>query len=221
MPDRSTELDTTLERVIDAARRHLATVKAAGGRTDDDQVWQSFVALNNLSAEYDDLLMDTFGEVTPWDVEPIDPQEADAQWGVGIGGVDGAELPDARPVTVSVRQRRDYLVPSLAALLRVAEAARRSLPEDEAPAEPASDVGAAVANLLDAGDGALGSLDIPELQPLGGVSLVCEVTDPVDVAALVAGEHEVSPFEVEDPDSVLRLIVERPYAPDELRPDGR
>ena len=213
MPDRSTELDTALERVIDAARRHLTAVKAAGGRTEDDQVWQSFVALNNLSAEYDDLLMDTFGEVTPWDVEPIDPQEADAQWGVGLGGVDGDEPPDARPMTVSVRQRRDYVIPSLAALLRVAEAARRSAP-DEASAEPASDLGAAVAHLLEAGDGALGSLDIPELQPLGGVTLVCEVADPVDVAALVAGEQEVSPFEVDSPDSVLRFVVERPYVPD-------
>ncbi|HEX2417523.1 MAG TPA: hypothetical protein VHJ83_05270 [Micromonosporaceae bacterium] len=220
MSDRSTELDTALERVIDAARRHLTAVKAAGGRTDDDQVWQSFVALNNLSAEYDDLLMDTFGEVTPWDVEPIDPQEADAQWGVGIGGVDGDEPPDARPMTVSVRQRRDYVIPSLAALLRVADAARRSVP-DEGSAEPASDVGAAVAHLLEAGDGALGSLDIPELQPLGGVTLVCEVADPVDVAALVAGEHELSPFEVDSPDSVLRFVVERPYVPDGLQWDGR
>jgi hypothetical protein len=221
MSDRNTELDTALERVIDAARHHLAAVKAAGGRSDDDKVWQSFVALNNLSAAYDDLLMDTFGEVTPWDVEPIDPQEADEQWGVGLGGVDGEEPPDTSPVTVSVRQRRDYQVPSLSALFRVAEAARRSLPEELAPAEPAGDVGAAMAHLLDAGDGALGSLDIPELEPLGGVTLICEVTDPVDVTALVAGEHETSPFEVEDPDSVLRLVVERPYVPDEPRPDGR
>lgn len=216
MPDRHAELDTALEKVIEAARRHLAAVKAAEGRTDDDEVWQSFVTLNNLSSEYDDLLMDTFGEVTPWDVNPIDPEEADEQWGVGLGGVDGEEKPDANPVLVSVRQRRDYLVPSHAALLRVAEAARRSLPEDAGTDEPANDAGSAVAHLLEAGDGSLGSLDIPELEPLGGVTLVCEVADPLDLAALVAGEdQEVSPFAVTESDSVLRLVVERPYPVDE------
>ena len=221
MSDHHTELDTALERVIDAARQHLAAVKAAGGRTDDDGVWKSFVTLNNLTSAYDDLMMDAYGEVTPWDVEPIDPQEADEQWGVGLGGVDGGESPDTQPVTVSVRQRRDYLVPSLAALLRVAEAARRSLPEGSATPEPAGDVGAAVAHLLDAGDGALGSLDIPELETLGGVTLVCEVDDPVDVPGLVAGDHPTSPFDVDDPDSVLRIVVERPYVPDEAGQDGQ
>jgi hypothetical protein len=221
MSDSHAELDTALERVIDAARHHLAAVQAAGGRTDDDNVWQSFVTLNNLSSEYDDLMMDAYGEVTPWDVEPIDPQEADEQWGVGLGGVDGAEPPDAQPVTVSVRQRRDYLVPNLGALLRVAKAARRSLPEHSAGPQPAGDVGAAVAHLLDAGDGALGSLDLPELKPLGGVTLVCEVSDPVDVAGLVAGDHPASPFDVDDPDSVLRLVVERPYLSDEAEPDDQ
>jgi len=221
MPDRHAELDTALERVIDAARQHLSAVKAAGGRTDDDEVWRSFVTLNNLTSAYDDLIMDAYGEVTPWDVEPIDPQEADEQWGVGLGGVDGEESPDAQPITVSVRQRRDYLVPSLAALLRVAEAARRSLHEGSAVPEAAGDVGAAVAYLLDAGDGALGSLDIPELEPLGGVTLVCEIDDPVDVPGLVAGDHLTSPFDVGDPDSVLRIVVERPYLPDEAEQDGQ
>jgi hypothetical protein len=221
MSDRHAELDTALERVIDAARQHLSAVKAAGGRTDDDEVWKSFVTLNNLTSAYDDLMMDSYGEVTPWDVEPIDPHEADEQWGVGLGGVDGGESPDAEPVTVSVRQRRDYLVPSLAALMRVAEAARRSLPEGSATPEPAGDVGAAVAYLLDAGDGALGSLDIPELEPLGGVTLVCEVGDPVDVPGLVAGDHPTSPFDVDDQDSVLRVVVERPYVPDEAGGDGQ
>lgn len=221
MSDRPAELDAALERVVEAARNHLTAVKTADGRTDDDKVWQSFVALNNLSSEYDELLMDTFGEVTPWDVQPIDPQEADEQWGVGLGGVDGDEPPDPHPVTVSVRQRRDYLVPSLAALLRVAEAARRSVQEDSGPDGAAAEVGAAVAHLLEAGDGALGSLDVPELEPLGGVTLVCEVTDPVDVAALVAGDHDASPFVVEATDSVLRLVVERPYVPEELGPDGQ
>ncbi|MGH3716904.1 MAG: hypothetical protein ACRDT4_26105, partial [Micromonosporaceae bacterium] len=127
MSDNHAALDAALEQVVEAARAHLAAVKAAEGRIDDDEVWQRFVAFNNSSSAYDELLMDTFGEVTPWDVDPIDPEQADEAYGVGLGGVDGAEPLDSEPVTVSVRQRRDYLVPSVAALLRVAEAARRTL----------------------------------------------------------------------------------------------
>ena len=77
MTDRHAELDAALERVIAAARAHLAAVKAADGRVDDDEVWQAYVELNNASYAYDELLLDAFGEVTPWDVEPIDPDEAD------------------------------------------------------------------------------------------------------------------------------------------------
>ena len=87
-------------------------------------------------------LLDAFGEVTPWDVESIDPDEADQRFG-GIGGLDGAEA-DPHPRVISVRQRRDYRVPSVSALLRVADAARRNLvPADEEAGEVES-VGEAV-----------------------------------------------------------------------------
>ena len=36
----------------------------------------------------DERLLDAFGEVTPWDVESIDPNEADERFGVGLGGVE-------------------------------------------------------------------------------------------------------------------------------------
>jgi hypothetical protein len=49
MTDRHAELDAALERVISAARDHLAAVKVAEGRTDDDQVWRAYVELNNAS----------------------------------------------------------------------------------------------------------------------------------------------------------------------------
>ena len=126
MTDQHVPLDAALERVIEAARAHLAAVKAAEGRVDDDDVWQAYVELNNASFEYDELLLDAFGEVTPWDVESIDPDEADERFGVGLGGVDGNEPADPHPQVISVRQRRDYRVPSVAALVRVAEAARRA-----------------------------------------------------------------------------------------------
>ncbi|MQA26183.1 MAG: hypothetical protein GEU94_12105 [Micromonosporaceae bacterium] len=225
MTDRHADLDAALEQVVTAAREHLAAVKAADGRIEDDQVWQSYVALNNFSFTYDELLMDTFGEVTPWDVEPIDPEEADEQYGVGLGGVDGGEAPDQQPVTVSVRQRRDYLVPSVAALLRVAEAARRAAPpggavEPDAPG--AQDAGDAVADLLAAGDGSLGSLDIPELEPIAGVTVLCETEAPLDAEVFANAEADKlpSPFALSESDTAVRMIIEHPYAPEEAAEDG-
>src|SRR5688572_22394958 len=154
MTDGNTELDEALERVFEAARAHLTAVKAAEGRVDDDDVWQAYVNLNNTSFAYDEQLLDAFGEVTPWDVESIDPDEADQRFGGGIGGLDGAEG-DPHPRVISVRQRRDYRVPSVSALLRVADAARRNLvPADEEAGEVES-VGEAVLELLQAGDGSL------------------------------------------------------------------
>ncbi|GAA3511833.1 hypothetical protein [Actinocatenispora rupis] len=176
MTDRS-DLDAALNRVVEAARAHLAAVRAAGGRTEDDGVWQSYVELNNASFAYDEALLDEFGEVTPWDVEPIDPAEADQRWDAADEAVDGA---DERQVTVSVRQRRDYTVPNSASLLRAAEAIRRATVHAPDADGPVRTVGAAVAELMQAGDGSLGSLDVPELEPLGGVVTVTEVARPLD-----------------------------------------
>src|SRR5918998_4775411 len=132
MTDQHGELDAALERVIEAARHHLTAVRAAQGRVDDDDVWQAYVALNNASYAYDEQLLDAFGEVTPWDVESIDPDEADQRFGLNVGGLDGGAPSDPYPQVLSVRQRRDYRVPSVSALLRAAEAARpTSVPEDE------------------------------------------------------------------------------------------
>lgn len=223
MSDPHAALDAALEQVITAAREHLAAVKAADGRIEDDQVWQSYVELNNRSFAYDDLLMETFGEVTPWDVEPIDPEEADEQYGVGLGGVDGGEAPDQQPVTVSVRQRRDYLVPSVAALLRVAEAARKSAPPGAADpdAPPALDAGDAIADLLAAGDGSLGSLDLPELEPLAGVTVLCETETPLDVELLATADADKlpSPFTLGESDTSVRMIIEHPYADEDSDSD--
>src|SRR3954467_11010344 len=106
MTDQYAELDAALDRVVASARAHLAAVKAAQGRIDDDDVWQAYVDLNNASFAYDERLLDAFGEVTPWDVEAIDPDEADQCFGLGAGGAaDTAE--DPYPQVISVRQRRD------------------------------------------------------------------------------------------------------------------
>ena len=219
MTDRHAELDAALERVIAAAREHLAAVKAANGRADDDEVWRAYVELNNASNSYDELLLDEFGEVTPWDVEAIDPEEADRQLGVGIGGVDGTEAEDPHPQVISVRQRRDYRVPSVAALLRLAEAARRANPGDGDSAAVET-VGEAVLELMQAGDGSLGALDIPELESLDGVVIVAEVVTPLDPEAYEDTDG-TGPFALATGDRVVDRLDEHAFVDldDELGED--
>jgi hypothetical protein len=214
MTDQYAELDAALDRVVAAARGHLAAVKAAQGRIDDDDVWQAYVNLNNASFAYDEQLLDTFGEVTPWDVESIDPDEADQRFGLGIGGIDSTDADDPYPQVVSVRQRRDYRVPSVAALLRVAETARKSaVPADEDPGAVES-VGEAVLELLQAGDGSLSSLDVPELEPLDGLLTVSEIREPLDLEAF-ADEDGTGPFTPGVDDQLVGRLDEHPFLPDE------
>jgi hypothetical protein len=214
MTDQNAELDAALDRVVEAARAHLAAVKAAAGRIDDDDVWQAYVALNNASFAYDEKLLDAYGEVTPWDVESIDPDEADQRFGLGVDGFDAAESTDPYPQVISVRQRRDYRVPSVSALLRVAEVARRnSVPEDE-DAGAVESVGEAVLELLQAGDGSLSSLDVPELEPLDGLLTVSEITDPLDLEAFEDSDGD-GPFAPRDGDLLVGRLDEHPFLPDE------
>ncbi|BCJ56413.1 hypothetical protein Asp14428_78880 [Actinoplanes sp. NBRC 14428] len=217
MTDQYAELDAALERVVESARAHLAAVKAAQGRVDDDDVWQAYVNLNNTSFAYDEQLLEAFGEVTPWDVESIDPDEADARFGTAIGGLDGAAA-DPYPQVVSVRQRRDYRVPSVAALLRVADAARRTMvPDDEEP-ETVDSVGEAVLELLQAGDGSLSSLDVPELEPLDGLLTVSEVKEPLDLEAF-ADEDGTGPFTPGPDDQLVGRLDEHPFLGDDEEAD--
>jgi hypothetical protein len=214
MTDQNAELDAALERVVEATRAHLAAVRAAEGRVDDDDVWQAYVNLNNASFAYDEKLLDAFGEVTPWDVESIDPDEADQRFGLGVDGLDVAESADPYPQVLSVRQRRDYRVPSVSALLRVAEAARRSsVPEDEDPG-PVETVGEAVLELLQAGDGSLSSLDVPELEPLDGLLTVSEITVPLQLDEFEDSDG-VGPFAPREGDLLVGRLDEHPFLPDE------
>jgi hypothetical protein len=214
MTDQNAELDAALDRVVEAARAHLEAVKAAAGRIDDDDVWQAYVHLNNASFAYDEKLLDAYGEVTPWDVESIDPDEADQRFGLGVDGFDAAASTDPYLQIVSVRQRRDYRVPSVSALLRVAEAARRSsVPEDE-DAGPVESVGEAVLELLQAGDGSLASLDVPELEPLDGLLTVSEIAEPLDLEAYEDSDGS-GPFAPQDGDLLVGRLDEHPFLPEE------
>jgi hypothetical protein len=214
MIDQNAELDAALDRVVEAARAHLAAVKAAAGRIDDDDVWQAYVNLNNASFAYDEKLLDAFGEVTPWDVESIDPDEADHRFGLSADGLEPGDSTDPYPQVISVRQRRDYRVPSVSALLRVADVARRnSMPEDE-DAGAVESVGEAVLELLQAGDGSLSSLDVPELEPLDGLLTVSEITEPLDLEAYEDSDGD-GPFAPKEGDLLVGRLDEHPFLPDE------
>src|SRR3982750_3024685 len=212
--DEYADLDAALDRVVAAARAHLAAVRAAGRRVDDDAVWQAYVDLNNASFAYDEALLDQYGEVTPGEREASDPDEADQRFGLGVGGIDGAEADDPYPRVISVRQRRDYRVPSVAALLRAAEAARRnSVPADEDPGMVES-VGEAVLELLQAGDGSLSALDVPELEPLDGLLTVSEIERPLDLEAFEDSDGD-GPFQPREGDLLVGRLDEHPFLPDE------
>lgn len=213
MTDQNAELDVALDRVIEAARAHLAAVKAAAGRIDDDDVWQAYVDLNNASFAYDEKLLDAYGEVTPWDVESIDPDEADRRFGQVAESGEGSGA-DPYERVVSVRQRRDYRVPSVSALLRVAETARRSSVPDDEDAGPVESVGEAVLELLQAGDGSLASLDVPELEPLDGLLTVTEVAEPLDLEAFDDADGS-GPFAPVETDLLVGRLDEHPFLPDD------
>jgi hypothetical protein len=208
MTDQPTALDEALERVIDAARVHLAAVKAADGAIDDDDVWRSYVMLNNASYAYDQQLLDSHGEVTPWDTEEIDLAEAaDDLW----TGSAGEPATDPYPSVVSVRQRRDYRVPSVSALLAASAEATRglSLDDDEEVGAPET-VAEAVLGLLQAGDGSLAALDVPALEPLDGVVTVTEAAEPLDLSA--AAETDASEFFLTgEGDRTVGRLDEHPY----------
>ena len=113
-----------------------------------------------------------------------------------------------------MRQRRDYRVPSVTALVRIAEAARRnSVPADE-DAGPVESVGEAVLELLQAGDGSLSSLDVPELEPLDGLLTVSEVRDPLDLEAF-DDEDGTGPFMPAADDQLVGRLDEHPFLPED------
>jgi hypothetical protein len=220
MTDAYASLDAALEGVIAAARAHLSAVQAADGAPDDDAVWRAYVALNNAAREYDERLNDTYGEVTPWDLEEIPADEADSFGGLisADGDADVDTVDDPHPAVISVRQRRDYRVPSVTALLRVAEAARRGLPQPPGDRpEPVLTVAGAVLELLQSGDGSLGMLDLPELEPLDGVVTVAEVALPLEAEIHDETDGE-GPFRLGPQDRTLARLDEKPF-PD-LDDDG-
>jgi hypothetical protein len=210
MSDRTAEVEAALERVIEAARAHLAVVTGRDGAPDDDTVWRAYVTLNNAAYDYDRLLSTLYDEVTPFDVEKIVDESLD-------GGFVATPTPlapaqdDPYPRVVSVRQRRDYRVPSVAALLRLAREVR---PESVEGEEPIGSVGEAIIELLEAGDGSLCMLDVPELEPLDGVVVVAEVNAALSADGLEEAAAD-EPFRLAAGESVLARLHEHPPTEEE------
>jgi hypothetical protein len=214
MTDRYAELDAALDRVAAAAREHLSAVKVAQG-ADDDAVWHAYVALNNASFSYDELLNDVFGEVTPWDLEQISPEEAEHRLNIVTSAEDDLPTDDPHPAVVSVRQRRDYRVPSVSRLLMAAELARGP---QESDTPPVASVGEAIMELLQAGDGSMSMLDLPELDPLDGVLVVAEVGAGYDPQAHPE-EDAAGPFQLGADDRQLARLDERPFVDEDELPN--
>jgi hypothetical protein len=208
MTDTGADLEAALDRVVEAARAHLTAVRVAEGAPDDETVWQAYVALNNAAHDYDEALNEVYGEVTPWDLQAITEAEGrvPALTSLAPGGpvVDD----DPHPPVVSVRQRRDYRVPSVSALLRAAEATREPGGADAPPDAPLRTVTEAVLELLQAGDGSLGMLDVPELEPLDGLVVIAEVAEALDPGAHPHTDGE-APFRLGDADRAVGRLDER------------
>lgn len=200
------QVDAALESVFAAARGHLAAVRAAGGKIDDDEVWRTYVELNNASVAYDDCLLESFGEVTPWNVDTIDADKADQFFGEPEASA------DPHPKVISVRQRRDYRVPSVTALIKAGQAARDTAMGDESG--PVETVSEALVELLQSGDGSLAALDIPELEPLDGIVAVTEVDEALDPEAYEESDGS-GPFVLAGGDRLIGRMDEHLHAEDE------
>lgn len=203
MSERPDDLDEALEQVITAARAHLAAVRAAGGALDDREVWQRYVTLNNLSVAYDQLLLDEFGEATPWETELIDTSRT----GDVEPGSRQAAPADPYPAVLAVRQRRDYRVPSTTALMAAAAEAASRMGLDGQPPPAPETVGEAVLTLVQYGDGSLAGLDLPELEPLGGVVTVSAHAAPLELST---GGGAAGLFAVGAQEEMLGRLDEQP-----------
>jgi hypothetical protein len=119
---------------------------------------------------------------------------------------------------VSVRQRRDYRVPSVAGLLAAAARCGSATgPAGRRGGEPGrgwpGTVAEAVLELVGTGDGTLGSLDLPELEPLAGVVSVVEAARP-----LPPGVAEPDLFRVSPGERRVGRLDEQPFGIDEEDP---
>jgi len=216
------EIDSAFDAVIVAARAHLALLRA-GDRATEQQVARAYVALNNATVRYDDLLSEAYDEVTPWDVEYLEPEEGETAEVIQLAPAGVADA-DLGSTTICVRQRRDFTVPDIAALIQLGSEQRArnwSAHDPQYARTPVNTLGDAVYELVLAGDGSLAALDAyPELVPGNGVLLVNTVADPLAFGDPEQAEED-EPFRLRPGDTLLyRLDEEIVEEPDSDDADG-
>jgi hypothetical protein len=190
----------SLKAAID---RHLSAVQARTGE-DDPLVQAAYDALRGAAEAYDDLLFETFDEVTPFELA----DQSDA-------GEGAAPDLDSDPETLTVLLRRDYDVVDPEALVQSGRAARAELDgeadrmaddPDDTDDEGEEHLGAAVYHLVHAYgvDGLHARAEEIGLEPVGGTLWL--VDD-------VPGELEGDAFAGADPE-LVRLRLDEIYAVD-------
>ena len=114
----STDVRAAAEHLKSAIDRHLEACIDKGGE-EDPTVQAAYDALRLAASSYDDLLYDTFDEVTPWEFSQ--PQEYDSM---------EVEQPGV-PARVTVLLRRDFAVHSAADLIEAGRSVLRDEGEDD------------------------------------------------------------------------------------------
>jgi hypothetical protein len=204
--DDDADLELLVEAVCEASREHLAVIR---GGADEGTVEAAYLKLNNASAAYDERLFDVYDEVTPWQADTL---RGDDLTDEAIGG-DG--------MMIAVRQRRDFVVPDVAALLAAGTRARAQqglAADDDVDGfdgdTDVTEVGEAVYEIVQAGGGSLTALDIPELESHNGVLMVNAVSVPLSfVDDPGAGEEDLPFVVVPDTRMLLRIDEEMVGSP--------
>ncbi|MFJ4847968.1 MULTISPECIES: hypothetical protein [unclassified Streptomyces] len=168
------EVRAAVEAVKAALDRHLAAVEHRTGE-DDPAVYQAFEALASAAEAYDELLYDTYDEVTPFEV-PL---------GDTLPEYDGPEEPEA----ISVLIRRDYTVGDPERLVQQAERVA------DAGLEAGTDVAAAIGALF----GEYEPDEIAERHKEFGLEEGDSTVWVTAVEAAEPGEWLATPFEQADP----------------------
>jgi hypothetical protein len=201
------DIDAALDAVIVAARAHRALLRS-GERASEQAVSRAYVALNNATVRYDDLLSEAYDEVTPWDVEFMETDDEGPDAAPATPRLGDTE---SGPTTICVRQRRDYHVPDVAALIRLGSEMRHqnwSAHDADYARIPVTNLGDAVYELVLSGDGSLAALDAyPQLVPGNGVLLINEVERPLVFSDTTQGEED-EPFRLTPTDALLYRLDE-------------
>lgn len=195
-------LQAALDRLTDALEAHLEASLRRTSET-DPAVQNAYTVLRHASADYDELLFESTGEVTPWEYP--------------AGGELDVEFEDtaATPGIVGVMVRRDYEIADVDVLIGAGREAYTELYPEDAPETAVSDVthpGRALYQLLHAYgvDGLDHRAEDSGLVARGGTVWV-QALDEDDAATLAD-----DPFSVADEEMLVYRLDEVVDLDDEI-----